>query len=261
MSIPPRLVARELCVRFGGVLALDGVDVEVHSGEVVAVIGPNGSGKSTLLDVLSGMTRSDAGRVLLDGRDVTASSPAHLARRGVARTFQIGRMLERLDALENVLLGLHTACDDLGALRESLSVPARHRRDRALCALDEVGLRALWHTDVHKLSHGQRRRVELARALVGRPRALLLDEPTAGLTPSDASVAAVLIARARDRGTAVLIVEHDLDVVGRLAARVVVLDEGRVVAAGTLDDVLGDARIGRLLGITAEQSEAVEVSA
>lgn len=260
VSAAPRLVARGLSARFGSVVALAGVDIHLDEAEAVAVIGPNGSGKSTLLNVLSGMQRGDAGRIVLDGVDVSAWSPGRLARGGMARTFQDGRLLEPLTALENVLLGLHSAAPDRHALRRWPPSRSR-RRARALAALEAVGLLALWNARANTLSHGQRRRLELARVLVSGARVLLLDEPTAGLTPADVVLVGALIAEARDRGASVLVVEHDLDVVGRVAARVLVLDEGRIVATGTPHEVLGDAGVGRLLGIAAGPPEGIGVSA
>lgn len=251
MTVPSVLAAEHLCRRFGGVAALDGVDVKVAAGEVVAVVGPNGSGKTTLLNVLSGMDRLDAGAVRLHGRDVTGWSPSRLARRGLTRTFQDGRLLERLSAMENVLVGLHTARGVLGPLRGSLPHQARLRRSRALACLREVGLEALWGRRVNTLSHGQRRRVELARAVVGAPELLLLDEPTAGLTPDDVVAVGRLMSQAADSGSAILLVEHDLDVVGRTASRVIVLDQGRTVATGRPTDVLADPTVAGLLGTMA----------
>ena len=257
----PRLVATGLCRRFAGVVALDGVDVAVAAGEVVAAVGPNGSGKSTLLNAITRLERLDAGRVVLEGRDVTGAGPRRLARSGVARPFQAGRLLARGSALENVLLGLHSAGPRAGWLGGSLpGLAARHRR-RALAALAQVGLADAWDAQVGVLSHGQRRRVELARAFAGRPRLLVLDEPTAGLTPEDTGGVAALVAAARDRGAAVLLVEHDLDIVGALASRVIVLEGGRVVAQGAPAGVLADAAVSRLLGIAAGPAERLEVSA
>lgn len=244
------LAATGLRQRFGGVVALDDVSLSVDAGEVVAIIGPNGSGKTTLLNALTGIAAVETGRVELDGSDVTTASAPRLARRGVVRTFQDGRLLESLSALDNVLIGLH-ADTHHGAAWGWLPANAQRRRGRAIAALDSVGLAGQWSTVVSTLSHGQRRRVELARALVTRPRLLALDEPTAGLTPEDTLAVRDLIVVARRDGVAVLLVEHDLDIVGTVADRIVVLDAGAVIAEGKPAAVLSDPRVGGLLGMAA----------
>jgi ABC-type branched-subunit amino acid transport system ATPase component len=250
-----RLVAGGLQQRFGGVVALDGVALSVDGGVVVAVIGPNGSGKTTLLNALTGILRVDAGHIELDGRDVTGEPAPRLARRGVVRTFQDGRVLESLNALDNVLIGLHADARH-GAGRGWLPWIARQRRGRAIAALDAVGLRDRWSDTVATLSHGQRRRIELARALVTRPRLLVLDEPTAGLTPADTMVVRDLIVEARDGGAAVLLVEHDLDIVGAVADRILVLDAGGVIAEGGARSILADPQVRHLCGMAAIEQPA-----
>jgi ABC-type branched-subunit amino acid transport system ATPase component len=247
-----QLVGRGLRHSFGGVVALDEVDIDVAPGEIVAVVGPNGSGKTTLLDALSGWLRCDHGRVLLGGRDVTRCTPGERARLGMVRTFQEGRLLEGLSALDNVLIGLHPH-PRLGVRRSWTPATWRARREAAMAALHAVGLADLWNEPASTLSHGQRRRLELARAMVGQPSVLLLDEPTAGLAEADTRTVAELVDDARRSGCAVLLVEHDLDLVGRIADRAVVLDEGRVVGQGDPGCLLADRGVRHLLGLPAEQ--------
>ncbi|PZR79875.1 MAG: ABC transporter ATP-binding protein [Candidatus Aeolococcus gillhamiae] len=213
---------------FGGVHALDGVDVEVHSGEVVGIIGPNGCGKTTLVDAVSGVLRAQDGCVEVHGRNLTGASPAAFARAGLARTFQATRLLESLDTESNVRLGLHAS----GSWRR------QPQRRRARAALDTVGIAALADRPVRELSHGQRRRVELARALVGEPALLILDEPTAGLFPAQARDVLQVLRDTAARGTAILMVEHDLGVVAALCHRVIVMGEGRVLDEGPTGTVL-----------------------
>jgi branched-chain amino acid transport system ATP-binding protein len=226
------LRASGLGQRYGGVIALHDVHLEVGPGELVGIIGPNGSGKSTLVDALAGTLVPDRGRVLVDGADVTMLGAAARARLGVARTFQATRLMEPLSVHDNVLLGMHTC-----------AVRGRRRRDQQVRdTLERVDIAALGHRVVAELSHGQRRRVELARAIVGSPSLLLLDEPTAGLFGPDAAAVARLLVDVAATGPGLVMIEHDLGVVGAVCTRVVVLDRGAVVDDGPTAAVLtGDA--------------------
>ncbi|NBE56892.1 ABC transporter ATP-binding protein, partial [Streptomyces boluensis] len=219
------LKARGLTVRYGGVTALDGVDLDVPASRITAVVGPNGAGKSTLFDCLAGTVRPDAGLVRFAGRDVTRL-PAHARTRlGVARTFQQLAVFPSLTVAENVAVGA-----EQGRLRD----PGAVARTLALLGLDGP-VRDLPAAD---LPTGTLRRVELGRVLAGSPYAVLLDEPAAGLDTAEvAALATVLRALAAD-GTALLIVEHDLDLVAHLADTVHVLDAGRIVASGPPEAVL-----------------------
>lgn len=226
------LRATRLGQQYGGVTALDDVSLELSPGELVGIVGPNGSGKTTLVDVLTGLLSPQRGSLELDGTDVSGWNAAALARAGVARTFQTARLMEPLSVLDNVLLGLHTS-----AIRGG-----RRRTERAREAMAEVGIAELSAQPASRLSHGQRRRVELARALVGRPRALVLDEPTAGLFGPDAEAVAQLLACVAAAGVAMAMIEHDLGVVAAVCSRVVVMDRGAVVDQGPAGPVLaGDA--------------------
>jgi ABC-type branched-subunit amino acid transport system ATPase component len=217
------LAARELHVRYGGFAALDGVSLDVRGGQVTAVVGPNGAGKSTLFHCLAGTVRPARGEVLLAGRDVTRL-PAHARTRlGVARTFQQLAVFPSLTVADNVRVGA-----EQGRVTDPAAVERMLRLLRLDGALPAAGL-----------STGTLRRVELARALAGGPRVLLLDEPAAGLdTDEAAALARVLGALAAD-GTALLVVEHDLDLVAGIADVVHVMTAGRVVASGPPEGVLG----------------------
>jgi ABC-type branched-subunit amino acid transport system ATPase component len=222
------LAARGLRVRYGGFTALDGVGLDVAAGRVTAVVGPNGAGKSTLFHCLAGTLRPARGRVLFDGRDVTRL-PAHARTRlGIARTFQQLAVFPTLTVAENVRIG---------AERGRIADPAAVERALRLFGLDGP-VRAL---PAAGLPTGTLRRVELARAFAGAPRVLLLDEPAAGLDTAEvAALARVLRALAAD-GTALLVVEHDLDLVAGLADVVHVMAAGRVVASGPPGGVLDAA--------------------
>ncbi|MFE7122346.1 ABC transporter ATP-binding protein, partial [Streptomyces sp. NPDC057654] len=221
-----RLTARSLRVSFDGFTALDGVDVTVAPGRVTALVGPNGAGKSTLFHCLCGTLRPDSGVVLLGGQDVTRR-PAHARTRlGIARTFQQSAVFPSLTVAENVRIGA-----EQGRVRD----PAATERALRLMGLDG----AVRSAPARELPTGTLRRAELGRALAGGPRVLLLDEPAAGLDTAEVeSLARVLRALAAD-GMALLVVEHDLDLVGELADTAYVMAAGRIVAAGPARRVLG----------------------
>ncbi|MEW9547740.1 ABC transporter ATP-binding protein [Nonomuraea sp. NPDC050783] len=222
-------------VAFGGVRALDGVSFEVAEGQVCGVIGPNGAGKTTLFDVVSGLRRPDAGRIRVAGRDLTRTPPARRARAGLRRTFQRTQVFGRLTVADNVLAALDWHGGGGGLVADLAGWPGRRRRERerrerVAEVLELCGLTALRQAYAAALPAGQRRLVELARALADRPALLLLDEPTSGL---DAAQTARLGAVVRGLDTTVLLVEHDMGFVADVCDRVVVLDLGRVIATGT----------------------------
>lgn len=231
------LEARQLCRNFGGLPALSEVSFRAADGEVTALIGPNGAGKSTLINCVTGVDRPDAGKVLLGDRDITGLPAYRVAELGVARTFQNLRLFSRLSVLDNVLCGLTVAAGRslLGALLRPPALRNRERRLRlqALAALDRFGLTALADWPVGVLAYGDRKRVELARAVVGEPRLLLLDEPVAGLNATETAAVGTEIRQLRAQGYTVLLVEHDMELVMSIADRVVVLDGGRCIAQGT----------------------------
>jgi ABC-type branched-subunit amino acid transport system ATPase component len=224
-----------LTKRFGGLEALAGVDLHVAKGDFRAIIGPNGAGKSTFFNTMTGLLRPDAGRVILEGRDVTGEPPHLLARRGVARTFQITSVFHDLSALQNVQVAL------LAHARQSWSVwleaaPLHAGRARELLAL--VGLSA--HVDrlARTLAHGDQKRLELAIALAGEPRLLLLDEPTAGMAAQERLESIRLVHRvARELGLSCVFTEHDMAVVFAVATHITVMHQGRVLADGTPAEV------------------------
>ena len=232
---------RELRRDFGGVRALDGVSVRIAPGERRAIIGPNGAGKTTLFNILTGELKPTSGQVILAGEDVTGRPPHQLARRGVARMYQRNELFEPLSAIDNVALAL-------GAARgpyQPFGAPAATTVRAAADVLDRVGLGSRHATRARSLSHGERRQLELALALAQRPRVLMLDEPTAGMSPAETAYIASLIA-SLERTLTILIVEHDMDVVFRLADRITVLHEGRVLADGAPDEVRGDRTVNEV---------------
>ncbi|MFL9947984.1 ABC transporter ATP-binding protein [Paraburkholderia agricolaris] len=255
------LDVRGVTRRFGGLTAVNGVDLSISEGELISVIGPNGAGKSTLFNLITGLDTPDAGSVRFDGRDITGVRPEKLAALGLARTFQHGRVFGNLSVLDNVLIGAHarlrvarTGWPIVGAIAEvarALVGPASVRREDAALR-DEVreiiagfGERLTPRIDhpAHSLSYANRRRVEIARALALHPRILLLDEPTAGMNESETAEMLVLIQQLKARGLTILLIEHKLDMVMRLSDRVIVLDNGGKIAEGLPREVRNDPRV------------------
>jgi len=235
---------RQVSVRFGGVAAVDGVDLEIPGGGVTAVIGPNGAGKTTLLNVAFGAIRPAAGRLLLAGRDVTSAPIHRRAAAGMARTFQNLELFAGMTVREHVLVGGHIA-QRPGFLGSGLRLPGsvaseRAARRRAAAVLERIGLAAHADAIAGELPHGLQRRVELARALATRPRLLLLDEPVAGLSTAEAARLADVIEELVADGLTILLVEHHMATVMRLSERVVVMNMGRIIADGRPDEVRRD---------------------
>jgi ABC-type branched-subunit amino acid transport system ATPase component len=227
-----------ISVRFGAFDAVRDVSFAVHAGEIVGLIGPNGAGKTVTFNVASGLERPRAGRVLVDGADVTGM-PAHArARLGLARTFQLAQLFAGMTVVENLAVAAHRFTSG-GILSDALIYPMRRAalleaRERAEAVLRFLGLEALADLDVGSIPIGVTRLVELARALCLRPRVLLLDEPASGLDSHETRDLAELIAGIRSvLGCSVLIVEHDMDVIMPLCDEVVVMSEGQLIASGT----------------------------
>jgi branched-chain amino acid transport system ATP-binding protein len=257
----PVLAIERVSLSFGGVVALADVDLEVAPCEIRAVIGPNGAGKSSLLNVITGLYKPDRGRVRLDGKSFVQTPTARLARLGIARTFQNLALFKGLSVLDNVVMGLSSAIRS-GFLGQIIGSPRARREEQrhreaaydiiAFLHLDEVVGRP-----AGGLPYGIQKRVELARALVARPRVLLLDEPMAGMTVTEKRELTGFIRMARDTyGTAIVLIEHDIGVVMGLSDRIAVLDYGRKIADGKPDEIRADrAVIDAYLGVDHE-SEA-----
>ena len=258
---PSLLSLRGLTRRFGGLTAVDGIDLDLAKGDLVSIIGPNGAGKTTLFNLVTGLDRPDAGEVRLDGGVVTGHSPEKMAASGLARTFQLGRVFGNLSVMENVLIGAHTrlravrpAIPLIGPLLElglalwrpaSVKAEEEQLREEVRGILARFGERLLPRIDqpAYSLSYANRRRVEIARALALKPRLLLLDEPTAGMNPTETTEMQALVAELKAEGLTILLIEHKLDMVMRLSDRVIVMDEGKKIAEGAGEDVRNDARV------------------
>ena len=235
------LTVRGLTRDFRGFRAVDAVDLDIIDGTVHALVGPNGAGKTTLFNLLTGFLRPTAGRIELAGRDITGLPPERVARLGVARSFQITSLFPRLTGREHVELALQSG-SGLG-WRFWRSAKLMHRyRDRAGELLDMVGLAALADVPTDALAYGRKRALELAIALALEPKVLLLDEPTAGMGLEDVDRTVELIERVR-LGRTVVLVEHNMSVVGRLADTVTVLQAGQVLVEGPYQQVRADERV------------------
>ena len=238
------LQIEQLSHSFGGLLALSDVNLAVAPGERLAIIGPNGAGKTTLFNVVTGIFRPSAGRIRLLGQDVTRLPPHRRAQLGLARTFQITTLFPRLTVLDSVLL----AVQGLDPVRFTLHRPREaygHLRERAESLLAEWGLADRCHAVTGQLSYGEQRQVELILALAGAPKVLLLDEPTAGLSPAETASVAEMIRRF-SRDTTILLIEHDMDVALELVDRVTVLFQGRVLAEGSKDKIRSDPEVAAI---------------
>ena len=236
-----QLIVVGLAKAFGGLRAVAGVDFGLAAGQMVALIGPNGAGKTTCFNLLGGQLRADAGTARLDGVELLGRAPHRIARLGVGRTFQISGTFASMSARENVQMALIAA---RGRQYGVWSRADRLYRDEAATLLGRAGLAGLDERPCAELAYGDLKRVELATALAGRPRLLLMDEPTAGMAPAERQDLMRLVRRlSRDLGLAVLFTEHDMDVVFGHADRVIVLDRGRVIADGVPATVRADPAV------------------
>lgn len=235
MHSAPCLVLENVSREFGGLRAVDGVNLVVKPGERRAVIGPNGAGKTTLFNVISGEFPPTSGRILLFGDDVSRERPHQRAARGLARTFQIIRLFPNLDVLENMLLACVALDPRKFTMHRSLQ-SCRPLMDRANALLEQFGLVRFRHELARHLSYGDQRKLEVALSVAGKPKLLLLDEPMAGLSAAEGETMRVLISGI-DPAIAVLLIEHDMDIAFGFAENVTVLYQGRVLTDGHKDDV------------------------
>ncbi len=235
------LDVRGLCKSFGGVVATDNLDLAVNPGEIFAVIGPNGAGKTTLIAQLAGSLRSDSGRIVFDGRDITRLPPPVRAARGLARTFQVTSIFPEFTAVENVALAVQAR--DGHSFRFWKDARSQPRlRDPALAALLRVGLADRANVTAQYLSHGEHRQLEIAMALATEPKMLLLDEPMAGMGADESHHMVDLLLSLKGVQT-ILLIEHDMDAVFALADRITVLVYGRALATGSADEIRANPEV------------------
>jgi branched-chain amino acid transport system ATP-binding protein len=244
----PVVVTEKLRKEFGGLVAVSDIDFDIPRGSIVGLIGPNGAGKTTFFNMITGVYKPTAGRLLLNGEDVTGKPPHAITQRGIGRTFQNIRLFREMTALENVLVGMHSRLRG-GILRSVFRTPGlrreeREARERAqeLLVLCRLGTRTDRYANA--LSYGDQRRLEVARALATQPQLLLLDEPTAGMNPNETAEFTAFVAQLRDdRGLTVLLIEHDMKVVMGVSDRVTVLEYGEKIAEGLPREVQANPRV------------------
>ncbi|MBI3564859.1 MAG: ABC transporter ATP-binding protein [Elusimicrobia bacterium] len=241
------LEVRDLAQHFGGLKAVDQVNLTVHEGEIVSVIGPNGAGKTTFFNVLTGVYPGTRGEIVFDGKPIRGLPAHEIVARGVARTFQNIRLFSDMTAVENAMVGRHarTAQFLVGPLLRTRAF----REEEAACEarakelLDFVGLRAAGNELAKNLPYGAQRRLEVARALASEPKLLILDEPTAGMNPTESQDLVALVRKVRERGVTVLLIEHQMRVVMDVSDRVFVFDYGVKIAEGAPRAVVADPRV------------------
>ena len=259
------LEIRGLTRRFGGLTAVNSVDLDVNEGELVSIIGPNGAGKTTLFNLVTDLDDADAGTVTFAGQNVTELSADRLAALGLARTFQHGRVFANLSVLDNVLIGAHvrfrrvrpawpgplSLLEPLAELALALVRPGSVKAEEAALRADALRIIARFGERLtpridhpaYSLSYANRRRVEIARALALGPKLLLLDEPTAGMNQTETAEMQALVGELKKSGLTILLIEHKLDMVMQLSDRVIVMDEGSVIASGKPLEVLNNPKV------------------
>ena len=241
------LAVENVTQRFGGLTAVDAVDFAIEAGTISAIIGPNGAGKTTLFNLISGFQKPLGGRIVFEGRDITGEEPHRIAAAGIVRTFQLVQLFPDLTALQNVEAGCHLRGS--GGVWAALARTRRARRelDEASAIARElltfVGLADSAHTAAGSLPYGKQRLLEVARAMAAGPRLLLLDEPAAGLNAVETEHLAQVLRALSGRGITVLLIEHDMSLVMRVASRIVVLDFGRKIAEGSPGEVRNDPAV------------------
>jgi branched-chain amino acid transport system ATP-binding protein len=243
------LIAEQLRKEFGGLVAVNDVEFTIPGGSIISLIGPNGAGKTTFFNMLTGVYKPTAGRIVLSGEDVTGKPPHAITERGIGRTFQNIRLFHNMTARENVMVGMHarlkggivkSVLRTRGVKREEREAAERARELLAFSGLQ----RSQWEQFAKNLSYGDQRRLEVARVLATQPKLILLDEPTAGMNPQETADFTAFVSRLRDEEKlTVLLIEHDMRVVMGVSDRVTVLDYGEKIAEGSPHEVQSDPRV------------------
>jgi branched-chain amino acid transport system ATP-binding protein len=248
------LYANSIEVRFGGLVAVDNVSVHIEASRIHAIIGPNGAGKSTFFNAISGINAPSSGEISFQGEDITGCQPNEVARKGIGRTFQNIKLFSTLSVLENVLAGCHMNVKS-SLFQDMFAMPFKRReekrlREYAFELLERVGLSAKWNNPARSLPYGEQRKLEIVRSMASHPRLLMLDEPAAGMNPSETEELKQFIRRLCDEGLTILLIEHDVRMVMSLADTITVLNHGQKIAEGNAaaiqnDDGVIEAYLGK----------------
>ena len=238
----PLLEVSGLTMRFGGLLAVDGVELSVEPGQIVSMIGPNGAGKTTVFNCLTGFYKPSGGKIVFDGQEIQGLPGFRVARRGMIRTFQHVRLFKEMTVVENLLVAQHQHMNTsmLAGLFKTPSYRRSEREamERAAYWLERVDLHEFANREANTLAYGQQRRLEIARCMMTQPKLLMLDEPAAGLNPRETDDLKALIAELRDNHQlTVLLIEHDMKLVMSISDKIVVINQGRPLAAGTPEEI------------------------
>ena len=246
-EMPPLLTATGIAKSFGGIKAVNNADIEVNKGSITGLIGPNGAGKTTFFNLLSNFIRPDRGTVIFDGAQIQQLQPYQIAQQGMVRTFQVARTLSRLSVMENMLLAAQKQTGEnfwqVWLQRKLVATEERQLRDRAIALLESVGLAHMANEYAGALSGGQRKLLEMARALMTNPKLILLDEPAAGVNPTLINQICDRIKLWNSEGMTFLIIEHNMDVIMSLCDRVWVLAEGQNLAVGTPAEIQTNSQV------------------
>jgi branched-chain amino acid transport system ATP-binding protein len=236
----PVLRTENLTKRFGGLIAVNNLNLSIPSGRLHAIIGPNGAGKTTFFNLVSGLLAADSGRVFFKGRDITGLKPHEVSRLGIKRTMQIKSVFPQLTVAENLWVTRHATNQTLHPFRSAARDP--ETRERVELTLEQIGLRALAHRSAGTLSYGDIALLEMGMALISDPQLLLLDEPTCGMSPAETERAVEKI-KQLTRKIDIVIIEHDMSVVFEIAEDITVMTQGEILASGSPDEISGDERV------------------
>ncbi|MDR1872087.1 MAG: ABC transporter ATP-binding protein [Deltaproteobacteria bacterium] len=232
---------------FGGLVAVAGVTFNVERGQIVGLIGPNGAGKTTIFNLITGSIKPDDGRIFFSGRSINGLKPHRVVSLGVARTFQTIRLFPKLTVLDNVLSGRHCRLNS-GVIASFLRLPSQRQEEklvlkRAMEELEFVGLAEAWSVPAGSLAHGDQRKLEIARALATEPKLLILDEPAGGMNDTETEFLAGLVREIRDRDITVTLIEHDMGFVMRVCQRILVMENGSLIAQGAPLEIQSDPKV------------------
>ena len=241
------LDAKNICMQFGGLAAVDDVTFHVDEGEIVSLIGPNGAGKTTVFNMLTGIYAITGGEMTFEGRDLTGMTPQEIVKAGISRTFQNLRLFPRMWVIENVLVGTHIRTR-YGFWDGLFRSPAFRKGEaemeaKAVRILESIGLGELVDAYADSLPYGEQRKVEIARAIATDAKLILLDEPAAGMNPAESAELLRFIRELKEKGYTILLIEHDMSVVMNISDRIYVLDHGKLIAQGLPQEIANDPRV------------------